>query len=241
MRKWQLLSLPLFIVLSSCVLFPDSETTGTVTDIDGNIYNTVKIGDQWWMAENLNVTHFNNGDTISFRDEDTWYGYPYSGYCYYNNDSTLISTYGALYNGYAVRDSRGLAPEGWHIPSEEEWNELQLYLGMRQGQIDSSDYSGNNIGFKLKSASGWNDYEQSDPEYGGNGIDEVGFCALPGGWRWNYGDFFDLGEDAYFWTSTIYNDNRNWYRVINHWSHAISRDQNFISFGFSVRCIKNEN
>jgi len=231
----------LFLLFTSCDLFnPKEPTTGTVTDYDGNVYQTVKIGDQWWMAENLKVTHYKNGDTLSYRHEDNWYGNNFGAYCYYNDDSTYASNYGALYNGYAVRNNRGLAPEGWHIPSDEEWNELQIYLGMRPGQIDSLDYAGNNIGFKLKSTSGWDDFVDSDPEYGGNGIDEVGFCALPGGYRWNYGNCYDMGTDAYFWTSTIDSEVRYWYRNVSHGAISIVRDQNFISFGFSVRCVKDE-
>jgi uncharacterized protein (TIGR02145 family) len=237
----------------SCNLFnPKEPTTGTVTDYDGNVYQTVKIGDQWWMAENLNVTHFNNGDEIPYINEEYWYEYNgrydeendrylnNSAFCYYNDDSTNAETYGALYNAFAVRDSRGLAPEGWHVPSDEEWNELQIYLGMRPGQIDSLDYAGNDIGFKLKATSGWDDYESSDPEYGGNGTDEAGFCALPGGYRWNYGNCYDMGKDAYFWTSTVDSEFRQWFRRVGHWSNAISRDQYFISQGYSVRCVKDE-
>lgn len=243
----------LFLMFFSCDLFnPKEPTTGTVTDYDGNVYQTVKIGDQWWMKENLNVTHFNNGDVIPKIIEDNWYEYNgrwdeendrylnNSAYCYYNDDSSNAETYGALYNAFAVRDSRGLAPEGWHIPSDEEWNELQIHLGMRPGQIDSLDYAGNNIGFKLKSTSGWDDFVDSDPEYGGNGTDEVGFCALPGGYRWNYGNSYDMGTDAYFWASTAHSDIRNWYRSVSHGAIGITRDQNFISFGFSVRCVKDE-
>lgn len=238
MKKWIILFVLFAFCLTSCNT--DDDGTGTVTDYDGNVYETVKIGEQWWMAENLNVTHFNNGDTIGYKNEDNWYGHTSSAYCYYDDDITHGDTYGALYNALAVIDSRGLAPEGWHVPSDEEWNELQLYLGMRPGQIDSSDYSGNDIGFKLKSESGWDDYVDSDPAYGGNGTDEAGFCALPGGWRWNYGDCFELGKNASFWTSTAYNENRYWYRAVNNGSLTIARDQNFVSFGFSVRCVKDD-
>lgn len=242
MKNRILLLIFLFLLLFSCDLFNSNQTeTGTVTDYDGNVYETVKIGDQWWMAENLKVTHYNNGDTLSYRDEDNWYGINYGAYCYYNDDSTTATTYGALYNGYAIKDSRGLAPEGWHIPSDEEWNELQIHLGMRPGQIDSLNYAGNDIGFKLKAENGWDDFVDSNPEYGGNGTDEVGFCALPAGWRWNYGDCFDLGKKCFFWTTTVHSEYRIWYRSMTNGSSAIDRDQNFISFGFSVRCVKDGN
>jgi hypothetical protein len=98
---------------------------GTLTDIDGNKYKTVKIGNQWWMAENLSVSHYRDGTSIPKVTEETqWANLTTGAWCYYNNDSDLGIIYGKLYNWYAVNDSRGLAPAGWHIPSDAEWTIL---------------------------------------------------------------------------------------------------------------------
>ena len=101
-----------------------------VTDVDGNVYATVSIGTQVWMVENLKATHYRDGSDIPYESDDTvWSTLTTGGYCWYNNDSTNKSTYGALYNFHAVIDSRCLCPEGWHIPTEFEWLALEAYLG----------------------------------------------------------------------------------------------------------------
>ena len=103
---------------------------GTVTDIDGNLYYTVKIGEQWWMLENLRVTHYRNGDAIpNVTDDAEWEGLSTGAYCDYDNDPANVATYGRLYNWYAVGDSRNIAPAGWHVPSDDEWQTLVDYLG----------------------------------------------------------------------------------------------------------------
>jgi len=101
--------------------------SGTVTDIDGNVYQTIKIGDQWWMAENLKVTHYRNSDPIPHvTDGGTW-SYLFTGaYCEYDNNPANVAIYGRLYNWYAVGDSRNIAPEGWHVPSDDEWKQLEM-------------------------------------------------------------------------------------------------------------------
>ncbi|MBN2279952.1 MAG: gliding motility-associated C-terminal domain-containing protein [Candidatus Marinimicrobia bacterium] len=142
--------------------------TGTVTDNDENVYITVKIGDQWWMAENLKVETFRNGDGIL---ADKVYG---------NNDSNE-DIYGRLYTWNDVNDSREIAPEGWHIPTETEFRTLLDYIGIHPGT-------------KLKSTSGWNN--------DGNGTDDFGFAGLPGGYMESDGNSTGLGIYASFWTAT---------------------------------------
>lgn len=111
--------------------------TSTLTDIDGNIYQTVKIVDQWWMAENLKVTHYRNGDPIpNVTNNSDWGNLSTGTYCAYNNDNVNISTYGLLYNWYAVADSRELAPTGWHVPTDEEWKQLEMSLGMSDSEAN---------------------------------------------------------------------------------------------------------
>ncbi|MCK4448089.1 MAG: fibrobacter succinogenes major paralogous domain-containing protein, partial [Candidatus Marinimicrobia bacterium] len=128
-----------------------SHETGTVTDIDGNTYQTVKIGDQWWMAENLKVTHYRNGDPIpNVTDNTDWSNLTTGAYCNYDNNASYVTTYGRLYNWYTVNDSRYIAPSGWHVPTDEELKELEMYLGMSQSQADYTGYRGTDEGGKLK-------------------------------------------------------------------------------------------
>lgn len=123
----------------------------TVTDIDGNVYKTVTIGNQAWMAENLKVMRYRNGDAIPNVTGGTdWSNLSTGAYCSYDNDDNNIDTYGLLYNWYAVDDSRNLAPEGWHVPTDEEWKELEMYLGMSQSEADDTGYRGTDEGGKLK-------------------------------------------------------------------------------------------
>ena len=108
----------------------NGKKTGTVKDIDGNTYKTIQIGSQVWMAENLKVTHYRNGDSIdNIPDFDTWNAATKGAWCYYANADYLDAAYGKLYNWYAVNDSRGLCPTGWHVPSYDEWVTLANYLG----------------------------------------------------------------------------------------------------------------
>src|SRR5947207_14523233 len=131
----------------------------------GKTYKTVKIGNQVWMAENLDVSTYRNGDIIpQVQDPKIWSDLKTGAWCYYEDKSEMGERYGKLYNWYAVNDPRGLAPEGWHIPSDAEWTKLTEFLG---GKIGSS--------VKIKSPKGW--------AKDGNGANETGFTALPGGTR----------------------------------------------------------
>jgi uncharacterized protein (TIGR02145 family) len=201
---------------------------GTVVDIDGNEYETVQIGDQCWLAENLKVTHYRNGDSIPNLTHG-WSGTSSGAYCNYNNDSANVAIYGRLYNGYAVIDGRGLAPEGWHVPTDDEWKQLEMFLGMSQAAADSDLYRGIDEGGKLKESGiiHWN-----DPNAGAT--DEVCFTALPGGLRDVSVGFSGLGIWAGFWSSTS-----GWYRRLDSdsagiWRYVALATQN----GYSVRCIK---
>ena len=107
----------------------------TVTDYDGNVYQTVLIGDQCWMMENLKVTHYRNGDPIPHvTDGEIWSGLTSGAYCHYDNDEGNVSTYGRLYNWYAVEDSRNIAPDGWHVPTDTEWKQQEMYLGILEAK-----------------------------------------------------------------------------------------------------------
>ncbi len=210
-----------------------------VTDIDGNTYRTVEIGNQVWMAENLKVEHYQNGDPIanlseSIADGYDWTNATYGAYCNYKKDSQYIGTYGYLYNWYAVNDSRGLAPEGWHVPSDEEWKQLEIYLGMNQSSADGKYWRGN-IGGKLKEAGTSHWYSPNR-----DATNASGFTALPGGWRSSNAFFDGKGYYAFFWTSTR-NWEGSWFRRLDYNSTSVERlpyDNHSLRVGGNIRCVK---
>lgn len=197
------------------------------------VYKTVTIGNQVWMAENLKVTHYRNGDPIPNVTGDAWSGTTPMGtgaYCSYDDDDNNIDTYGLLYNGYAIQDCRGLAPEGWHVPSDQEWKQLEIYLGMSLAEVNSPGHRGDK-GPKLKSTSGW--YRE------GNGTNESGFSALPGGARGS--SFRSLLHDAIFWTSSVSSTGNECClqgRVLVYDADWIHRSNYGKGAGYSIRCIK---
>jgi len=208
---------------------------GTVTDIDGNIYQTVTIGTQVWMVENLKVTHYRNGDAIpNETDNTTWAGLSTGAYCNYNNDEGYVGTYGRLYNGFAVLDGRNIAPAGWHVPTDAEWKQLEMYLGMSQTEADaSSRWRGTDEGGKIKEAgtTHWN-----SPNTGAT--NESGFTALPGGYRTVIGGYTSMVSSAYFWSSTEPTSGMAWNRYVNLANAGIHRSYLSEIGGFSVRCVK---
>ncbi len=223
---------------TSLQILVDSADPGTVTDIDGNVYHTVKIGNQWWIVENLRVTHYRDGTAIPLvYINSQWVTQNKGAYCYYNMDASNITDYGLMYNFHAVSSDRGLAPEGWHVASDEEWKELEMYLGMTQGQADLTLWRGTNEGGKLKESgtTHWN-----APNTGAT--NETGFTALPGGWRSMYdGTFSGMGTFVSFWTSTGTTASNGTYALTRGLSSAesrISRTGDLRVAGLSVRCIK---
>jgi len=191
----------------------------TVTDIDGNVYHTVHIGTQLWMVENLNVTHYRNGDQIpNVINNSAWSVLTTGARCYWNNDSASAApVYGALYNWYTVDDNRNLCPIGWHIPSDSEWTVLFDYLG---GETIA--------GFKLKSTS-W---------IPGSGNNSSGFTAIAGGLRYNNGDYDGAGIHGLWWTATEYNAQSARYcylTSLNSGAHSYATTK---LAGHSVRCVK---
>lgn len=208
---------------------------GTVTDIDGNVYQTVKIGNQRWMAANLKVTHYRNGDEIpNVSGSTAWAGLAAGAYCDYGNDANNVSVYGRFYNWFAVNDSRSIAPEGWHVASDDEWKQMEIYLGMSQAAADSFPaWRGDDQGGKLKEigTTHWN-----NPNAGAT--NETGLTGLPGGSRGNDGFFGYLRQYAHYWCSTESN-------VANAWSRSLGYDQSAVGRyvydkqgGFSVLCVK---
>jgi len=212
----------------------DPNCPWTVTDIDGNVYHTVLIGDQCWMAENLKVTHYRNGDPIpNVTDAGEWGGLSTGAYCDYDNDEGNVDTYGRLYNWYVVDDSHNIAQEGWHVPSDSEWKQLEMYLGMSQEEADTTGWRGTDEGGKLKEAG--TTHWQS-PNTGAT--NESGFTALPGGYRNTGSSFYGMGLMAYFWSSTEGGRYGTWVRYLDFSSSQINRSYFTKRFGFSVRCVK---
>ncbi|MBC8192643.1 MAG: hypothetical protein H8E18_09695 [FCB group bacterium] len=196
-----------------------------VIDIDGNIYATIQIGYQVWMAENLKAIHYRNGIEISHltSDEDWRLSIPIGAYCYYNNESINGDTYGILYNWYAATDASNIAPEGWHVPTETEWQTLADYLG------------GESIaGGKIKEA-GTEHWLFLNTD----ATNEFGFTALPGGYR-TYSGYYDLmGYDGYFWSTTEQNTGSGaLHRSLTLSAPTFYQDRRSMTTGFSVRCVK---
>jgi uncharacterized protein (TIGR02145 family) len=199
------------------------------TDLDNRNYKTVKIGDQVWMAENLAyLPSVSPGQTIS-ATEPHYYVYDYDGTdLEAARQNPHYQTYGVLYNWTAALTA---CPEGWHLPSNDEWNELELTLGMTPAMIDRYFWRGTDQGTRLKNSSGWNN--------NGNGTNEVGFSALPGGSLWN-DQFRDVGSGAYIWSSSEANNTIAWERGLAHGMSGVWRNGGGKVNGFSVRCVKDD-
>ena len=210
----------------------------TVKDIDGNLYKTVKIGTQIWLAENLKVTHYRNGDPIpNVTSHSEWVDLSTGAYCVYDNNESNADTFGYLYNWYAVDDSRNIAPEGWHVPTDEEWRELERALGMSQSEADSVGWRGSPVGSKLAGrADLWDDETLENNA----AFDSSGFSALPAGFRFYHGDgyFYSLGNQAFFWSATEYGPAGSWHRSLDYRISGVRRYTGGKPRGFSVRLIR---
>jgi uncharacterized protein (TIGR02145 family) len=211
----------LLIIFLAIVLNINAQT---VSDADGHNYKTTTISKQVWMASNLNVTHFLNGDIIpQATTNEEWATAAKEGkpaWCYYNND-TANAKYGKLYNYFAIIDKRGIAPKGYHVPALVNYQTLVKFLG----GIDAA-------GSKLKSLTNWSS--------GGNGSNTTGFSATPGGNRLTAGKYMELGSRAYFWTTSDVGGNLG--QIYAFSLISSSSDVMYIKLdktsGCSVRCIK---
>jgi uncharacterized protein (TIGR02145 family) len=187
----------------------------------GEEFKTVKIGNQIWMAENLNVDYYRNGDPIpEVKDDNQWSKLNSGAWCYYDNDIANGKVYGKLYNWYTLKDARGLCPIGWHVPGDEEWTTLENYLGGKEV-----------AGGKLKSEKVWR-----SPNIGANNLS--GFNGLPGGYRLYLGKCNDVGNIGYHWSSSEFGSYTSWGHQLNSDNSDVYRSYYNKHFGFSVRCIK---
>ncbi|MBP7459916.1 MAG: T9SS type A sorting domain-containing protein [Candidatus Delongbacteria bacterium] len=214
-----------------CYKFDFRSIYGEFTDPrDGITYKTVQIGDQIWMAENLRTTRYRNKAEIpNITDSIQWSELTTGAYCNYDNDTSYVATYGRLYNWYAVMDSRGIAPRGWHIPDHAEWETLINYLGGRS-----------KAGGKMKEA-GTEHWEAPNQ----SATNSSGFTALPAGARIGEhpefpGAYTGIGGIANFWSCTEHDDNNALGRFIDSFAAAILWCPCNKKIGCSVRCIKNQ-
>jgi uncharacterized protein (TIGR02145 family) len=231
------------VSFSTLVAGPD------LTDYDGNTYESVAIGNQIWMAENLRVTHYADGAPIQLvEDQSAWDSLSTEGmaYCWYTNDPSMGDIYGALYtwgaamNGAASSDAdpsgvQGVCPDGWHIPSDAEWTELEMYLGMSQDEADiSGDFRGTDEAEKMKETGTAHWLTNTEA------TNLSGLTALPGGSR-HYADkdFVNIGFDAYFWTSSEFDSIDAMHRFLIAVYPQVNRARDYKGSGFSVRCVQN--
>ena len=198
---------------------------------DGHDYDLVQIGDQCWFAENLQTKRYNNGDLLEGDlSNGEWSSTTSGAQAVRNNDDSNLPSRGRLYNWFAVVDTRGLCPSGWHVPTDAEWMTLELHLGMPQSEVEADGSRGSNEGQALKASS------SNSPPWNGN--NSTGFTAYPGGARNNGGTYYAGTTDAFIWTSTTLDGNSAWLRDLDIDTH-IERYGYPHSYGFSVRCLKN--
>ncbi|MCX6334779.1 MAG: DUF1566 domain-containing protein [Bacteroidia bacterium] len=200
--------------------------SSNVTDADGNVYNSVTIGTQVWLAENLKTTKYRDGSTISNVTDNTAWSTESSGaYCWYGNDPvTYKATYGALYNYYTTVDNRNLCPTGWHVPTDAEWIALIAYLGGESA-----------AGSKLKETGTVHWVSPND-----DATNESGFTALPGGYRDNLGAFNEIGTYGFWSSSTKFSETQYWDRYIRNIGSNVIKDYPYKQNGLSIRCLQGE-
>ncbi len=199
-----------------------------ISDVDGNIYESVQIGTQIWMKKNLKVSRYRNGENIPTNLTDNQWQITSSGsFSIYNNDTSYNTIYGKLYNWYAVTDPRGICPVGWHIPTDNEWTVLENYLGgqaVAGGKLKSTGVIDSNSGL-------W-----YTPNQGATNI--TCFNGLPSGYRFGFGQFANIRANATFWSSTEYQNNNAWTRPLDYSDEDTNKSSYGKNYGFSVRCLK---
>ena len=207
------------VVYGNDVRFKTNGYGKGVNDIDGNFYKTVHIGEQEWMAENLKVSKFNNGSALqNLSDGNLWRNTTSSAFCYYNNEYVNNETYGKLYNGYTISNNLNICPEGWRIPNENDWEELELYVSLNK----FNEY-GSYAARSLK-------IDEGNPFY---------FSALDGGFRSNYGIFSGIKQEGNWW---LINPYKIYFKTIsdpNYVQESLSYEEFVKNYGGSIRCIKN--
>jgi len=204
----------------------EGDGSNCIFDIDGNAYQTIQIGGQLWMAENLKVTHYNDGSEIPYPSDEDWGSYDEGQYGVYDNDPSNADIYGNLYNFAAVNDDRGVCPDGWHVPSDTGYTVLTDYFG-------GTSVAGGKM--REEGHEHWNYYSDEITEEATN---ESGFTAFPAGSRSSsIGNYTDMGYGGYFWSSSEYNSSNAWYRNLYYGHSHVTPDPTNKHYGFSVRCL----
>jgi len=210
--------------------------TGTVTDIEGNTYQTIRIGNQWWMAEDLRVSSFSSGEPIKrVAESEEWASTPMPAYSVYNNSPSATQL---LYNLHVIDSDKKIAPDGWRVASDEDWKILEEYLGMSVGELDQTNWRGTDEGDQLKmeitTTEGWIRYD------GVWATNSSGFSAIGGSCRVFNGQWGipPARHSGFWWTSTKRNGYA-WYRYLDYKKSGIFRYTGHPNYGFSIRCIKN--
>ena len=215
-----------------------------VTDIDGNVYKTVKLGNQVWMAQNLRTTRYADGRKIPLGTTESFdVAYRY----YPNNNRANVSKYGYLYNWPAVMNGsasseanpsgvQGICPDGWHVPSDAEWTELENYVSSQSQYVCSGDED--KIAKALASEVGWyNDTENCTVGCNPDANNATGFSARPAGGY--YGTYHDFGDFAIFWSATQGGSNLAYYRFLDCYNAFVRKFNDSKNYGYSVRCVRN--
>jgi uncharacterized protein (TIGR02145 family) len=212
------------IIMSASIATYGQTTSDSITDVQGNIYHTIKIGNQTWMKENLKVTKYRNGTQLpKVTDAKLWSNLSSPAFCWYKNDSATYSgTYGALYNWFAI-NTNSLCPTGWHVPSDTEWTTLSAYCG-------GENKAGNKL--KENGTTHWS--------VGNTAVNSSGFTAMPGGLRDDEGPFYHNGYYGYWWSSTELNTGDAWSRLLGYDGSYMNRYSNDKMSGCSVRCIRDK-
>ncbi|MBL7940899.1 MAG: T9SS type A sorting domain-containing protein [Flavobacteriales bacterium] len=218
-------------VLFAGLTCPESPT---VTDIDGNVYRNVQIGSQCWMAENLRASSYRDGTTIPNVTGNTAWAQLNSGaWCNYDNSPANDAIYGKLYNWYAASNPN-ICPQGWHVPTDAEWQQLESALGVPAGELGQTGPLGGaqNVGGKMKTTTLWN-----APNTGAT--NESGFSGLPGGIRFfSDGAFSSLGYSGYWWSASESDAENAWFRNLTYDLVWIYRNKNLKWNGFCLRCVR---
>jgi uncharacterized protein (TIGR02145 family) len=210
---------------------PDSPT---VTDIDGNNYPVVQIGDQCWMAANLRTASYRDGSTVpNVTDNTAWTQLNTGAWSNYGNDPSNDPIYGKLYNWFAAADPL-LCPQGWHLPTDAEWQQMELALGMPAVELNSTGLRGGaqNVGGMLKATSLWD-----APNTGAT--NETGFSSVPSGYRFSsVGSFDGLGNSGFWWSATENGTQQAWFRSMYFSNAGIDRGSSTKRPGYCVRCVR---